>query len=349
MAAGVSAAAPAAAPAAVTLNEDASLAALCVHGELRVFLTEPPMFELYRETLEFAESIEHMALLGRSQLVALAGTDRFGNARAWILDMRESRAVLEFESLEHICALRLTRGFVALGTERHVAFFALSRRPGEPRVLSARVPSTALLGLAGDIAAFPHADEGRGGVVVLTRPEAGAPTVEFEAHKTLAAIALSGDGRLLATASKDGTIVRLWTTELVECDASARRVCAMRIALGSTPLSRPPEVVALAFGPLGARPLVATLDALSSGLGVRVLETERGTFDHGTFAPQHTLAASLAPVGDAHAVAFGFCSGARLLVVRSDGRTSTVAISLGGDGTAGGARADVDETALALV
>eukprot|EP00300_Choanocystis_sp_HF-7_P000465 c10372_g1_i1.p1 GENE.c10372_g1_i1~~c10372_g1_i1.p1 ORF type:complete len:236 (+),score=28.41 c10372_g1_i1:128-835(+) len=181
--------APTAAPVtALALNQDGSLLLICGEHELKVVASDPMGFEAFKDDFDLL-SIQIVAPLGRTQLVALAGSDRFGNPKAVLYDLEQGAAVLEFDSLEPITAMQLRPEALVVATESRLAVFNLTAAPQDPRILDCRIMSAAHLAVscpsepgAVPLLAFPHPTQV--GSVVLSSQQ-HRPTAPSSACRVL--------------------------------------------------------------------------------------------------------------------------------------------------------------------
>lgn len=161
--------------------------------------------------------------LEKSDIVAVVGggvSPMWSPNKAVIYSMESDKVVLEIPCLSPIRGVRLTRKDVIIMLDNEVRRFGLLSRPEFKTSYPTAPNPHGLCAVAeGRIIAFPGQSVGQ--VQTLNLDNDGINIIP--AHSgALRAIALSPNGRLLATASEQGTIIRVWST------LTGAKVCEFR-------------------------------------------------------------------------------------------------------------------------
>jgi len=162
-----------------------------------------------------------LALVGRESCPQLPST----KVAVWDCETRQVAAELAFSS--DVRRVRLSRDRIVVALDTMVKVFSFTRPPQQSCVFESGPNPNGLLVLSPSyqnvVIAFPSR---KVGYVTLIRliAEGANDEKEIEAHKgKLAQIAISQDGKLLATASAKGTLIRVWNTATLEKVYELRR------------------------------------------------------------------------------------------------------------------------------
>ncbi|CAB4057180.1 WDR45 [Lepeophtheirus salmonis] len=191
----------------IRFNQDGSCFVCAFDDGIRVYNTEPVREKAHLKKADTFGSIEIAEILYRTNLIAMVSSSGgvYAENAVMIYDDLQSKMVLEFTFPEG------------------VRLYTLETRDN-PRGLCDASPAKAERG----IMIFPGYKPGSLQIVDLdtTEQKSSSAPVTLNAHKTeLWCLALNTKGNLIATASKKGTLIRIWD--------SLRRVMLVELRRGS--------------------------------------------------------------------------------------------------------------------
>lgn len=172
---------------------------------------------------DFNGGLALVQMMGRSNYIALVGGGRspkYPTNKVMIWDESKTKVALEITTLTPIRGVQLTRKHVAVVLQNNVRLYEFAKHP---KVLASYETADNLLGLCclnERWLVFPGRTAGHVQVVDLTTENVSI----VPAHTSrLAALQLSTDGELLATASEKGTLIRIFSTSSCAKTAERRR------------------------------------------------------------------------------------------------------------------------------
>lgn len=152
-------------------------------------------------------------MLGRANFLALVGGGRspkYAQNKVIIWDDLKQKAVISLEFHSSIRAVRLSRTRIVVVLQAHVHVYAFSSPPTRLHVFETSDNPLGLVAMSARVLAFPGRTVGH---VQLCDLSTGNVSI-IPAHTSpLAAITISQNGDVIATASEKGTIVRLWNAQ----------------------------------------------------------------------------------------------------------------------------------------
>ncbi|KAI3432614.1 hypothetical protein D9Q98_004160 [Chlorella vulgaris] len=196
-----------------SFNQNCSCFAVPSTSGFRVFNTEPFREQLCREFEDGGIAVVEM--LFRCNIFCLVGggpTPKFPPTKAIIYDDHQGRAIGELSFRNNVLAVRLRKDRIAVALEHKVLVYNFA----DLRLLHA---IETLSNPSGLLALCPSAD-----AAVLACPGLHAGQVRVELYDTrrtkfisahdsaLASLTLCSNGKLLATASEKGTLIRVFST-----------------------------------------------------------------------------------------------------------------------------------------
>lgn len=215
----------------IRFNQDQGCFASCMETGLRIYNVEP-LVEKAHYDVELMGSVAQCEMLYRTNILAIVSggsRTKFADNTLLLYDDCAKKFVLELTFNSSIRAVRLKRDklVVALLTQIHVfsfptptqRLFSIETRTN-PKGLCEMSP---LVSAERQIVVFPGHNLGSVQIVDLASTENGVSSapIWIPAHKNeLACIALNQQGTRIATASIQGTLIRVWDsisrTKLVE-------------------------------------------------------------------------------------------------------------------------------------
>ncbi|XP_037079702.1 WD repeat domain phosphoinositide-interacting protein 4-like [Pollicipes pollicipes] len=205
----------------VRFSQDGSAFACALSSGVRLYNLEP-LSELASHGPKFFGSIAICEMLDRSNLMAVVGggaTPRFADNTVLVYDSALQAFVLELTFTGPVLAVRLRRDrlIVAMRRQVHVFTFPLpcerlfTVESGDNPLGLCEVSPLATS--EAHVLCFPARKRGALQLIDLTATEAqvSCAPVTLNAHQgPLAALAVNQQGTLAATASRKGTLVRVW-------------------------------------------------------------------------------------------------------------------------------------------
>jgi WD40 repeat protein len=200
-------------------NSSASCFVVGLDSGFCVFHSDPCELKVSRD---FNAGIGIAELLGSSNYLALVGGGRnpkWSQNKVIIWDDAKQKAAVTLELKTSVLQVRLTRKHVAVVLHNSVHLYAFSDPPKKLSVFETTDNPLGLSCLADKILAFPGRSPGKIQLVELATNNVSI----IPAHTTnLRAMDLSPDGKLLASASETGTLLRVFST------ANCARVAELR-------------------------------------------------------------------------------------------------------------------------
>jgi len=163
-----------------------------------------------------------LALIGQGQCPQLPST----KVAIWDCETRRVVADLNFSS--DVRRVRLTRDRIVVALDTMVKVFSFTRPPQQVAVFESGNNGSGLLALSPTyqnvVLAYPARETGKINIVDLGATEETNEPKEIQAHQgKLANLTINSDGKLLATASEKGTLIRIWNTATLEKVYELRR------------------------------------------------------------------------------------------------------------------------------
>ena len=218
----------------VDVNQDQSCFVVGTESGFRVYSVDP--FRLtFSRSFEGASGLGYVAMLYRSNILALVGggrNPRFQPHKVVLWDDRQPRPIAELSFRTSVRAVKMQREYIAVAIETKVYLYRFSDLLlidhldtfSNPRGLLALVaPNAAVLLVApapspGKVLLLTYGPSPADATVAKTR------TLTVSAHDGgLAALGVAGDGKLLATASEKGTLVRVFNADSGQLTHELRR------------------------------------------------------------------------------------------------------------------------------
>lgn len=179
-------------------------------------------------------------MLGRANFLAIVGGGRnpkYPPNKVIIWDDSKCRAVISLEFHSTVCAVRLTRTRIVVVLPSQVHVYAFSSPPTRLHVFETYDNTLGLVAISARTLVFPGRTAGH---VQLCDLATGNISI-IPAHTSpLAAITISAQGDLVATASEKGTIVRIYSSATCSLVTEFRRGIdkAVIYSLGISPSSQ---------------------------------------------------------------------------------------------------------------
>ncbi|KAI1857778.1 uncharacterized protein JN550_013041 [Neoarthrinium moseri] len=203
----------------VAFNHDASRFSVGLNTGFCIFQTSTCQLQTRRD---FNAGLALVQMMGMSNYLALVGGGRspkFPQNKVIIWDDSKAKVALEITTLTAVRGVQLTRARVAVVLQNSVRVYAFEKQPKPLAKYETADNLAGLCALSDRWLVFPGRTPGQVQVVDLATDNVSI----IPAHASrLAALQLSADGELLATASEKGTIVRIFST------ASCARVAERR-------------------------------------------------------------------------------------------------------------------------
>lgn len=202
-------------------NQDALCVCVALASGYRIFHCQP-----FGQFLAHAEALVGMCeMLFNTLLVALVGSGASPALlprRLRVVNTKRQLTIVEVSFPSTILAVRMNRSRMVVLVEEQIFVYDIKTMRMMHLVETPSNPAGVVALSSGEtnLLAYPQpprnsSDETRNGDVVVFDAESLAPVSVIEAHKTaVAAMTFSSDGKLLATASDKGTIVRVFSVEL---------------------------------------------------------------------------------------------------------------------------------------
>ncbi|CAG7936418.1 unnamed protein product [Penicillium salamii] len=193
----------------VTFNHDNSCFSVGLDTGFCVYNANPCELKVLRD---FNAGIGVAEMLGQSNYLAIVGggkNPKFPQNKLVIWDDAKQKAAITLEFRTSVLGVRLSKSKIVAVLLNSVHVFAFSNPPKKLSVFETSDNPLGLACLDQKVLAFPGRSPGQ---VQMIELETGNISI-IPAHSTpLRAMALSPDGKLLATASESGTLVRIFAT-----------------------------------------------------------------------------------------------------------------------------------------
>ncbi|KAK6360437.1 Phosphatidylinositol 3,5-bisphosphate-binding protein [Orbilia blumenaviensis] len=201
-------------------NQDYSCFAVGLEDGFAVMNSDPCELRIHRK---FNGGIAIAIMLGRSNFLALVGGGRdpkFPPNKVVIWDDAKQRVVITLEFKSDVLGVRLSRSRIVIVLRNHISIYTFSSPPQRLQAFETVHNDFGLAYLGNKHVAFPGRTIGQ---VNLFDLQTGNNTI-VPAHTTsIMALALSPNGDLLATASENGTLVRIFSTSSSAIVSELRR------------------------------------------------------------------------------------------------------------------------------
>ncbi|PYH84761.1 YVTN repeat-like/Quino protein amine dehydrogenase [Aspergillus uvarum CBS 121591] len=192
-----------------SFNNDNTCFAVGLDTGFCVFKTDPCELTVSRD---FNAGIGLVTMLGQSKYLAITGGGRqpkFPQNKLVIWDDAKQKAAITLEFRTSVLGVRLSKSHIVVALLNSVHVFAFSIPPRKLSVFETVDNPLGLVCLGEKLLAFPGRSLGQ---VQLVELETGNVSIIPAHAHPLRAMTLSSDGALLATASKRGTMVRIYST-----------------------------------------------------------------------------------------------------------------------------------------
>ncbi|XP_043249160.1 WD repeat domain phosphoinositide-interacting protein 4-like [Colletes gigas] len=202
-------------------NQDQGCFTCCMESGLRVYNVEPLVEKAHLEN-DVIGSIAIAEMLWRTNIIAIVGggtRPKFAENTVLIYDDISKKFVLEVTFTSPIKAVRLRRDKMIVALQREVHVFSFPVPTRRLLTLETRDNPKGLIEVATlataqkQLLVFPGHKQGSIQLVDLGATEAGSSSTPatLMAHQgALACLAVNNSGTMIATASIQGTLVRVW-------------------------------------------------------------------------------------------------------------------------------------------
>lgn len=201
-------------------NHDASCFSVGLDTGFCVFNSDPCELRVSRD---FNAGIGVTEMLGRYNFLALVGGGRkpkYPQNKVVIWDDAKQKTAITLESSTAVLCVRLSKSRIIVVLQNSVHVYAFSSPPSKISQFETADNPLGLCCLGSKLLAFPGRSHGQ---IQLVELDSGNVTI-IPAHSTpLRAMDLSPDGQLLATASEQGTLIRVFSTSNCVRIAELRR------------------------------------------------------------------------------------------------------------------------------
>ncbi|XP_066602866.1 WD repeat domain phosphoinositide-interacting protein 4-like [Prorops nasuta] len=202
-------------------NQDQGCFTCCMESGLRVYNVEPLVEKAHLEN-HLVGSIVIGEMLWRTNLIAIVGggaRPKFAENTVLIYDDLIKKFVLEITFTSAVKAVRLRKDKLIVALQREVHVFSFPQPTRRLITLETRenpkglVEVSTLATAQRQLLAFPGHKTGSVQLVDLSSTESGSSSapMTLSAHQgALACLAVNGNGTMVATASVQGTLIRVW-------------------------------------------------------------------------------------------------------------------------------------------
>ncbi|KAF2138985.1 uncharacterized protein K452DRAFT_255000 [Aplosporella prunicola CBS 121167] len=192
----------------VAYNQDFSCFSAALLTGFRVY-TSP---DCHREkSRELGGGLGCAEMLGRTSYLALVGggsNPKFAQNKIIIWDESKQRAIITLELRTPVQRIRLTKSHIVAALLNSIHLYKFSAPPEKVKEFETTNNPFGLCCLGNDIVIFPGRTPGQVQVLELATHNVSI----IPAHTSaLRALSLSSDGTVIATASEQGTLIRLWS------------------------------------------------------------------------------------------------------------------------------------------
>ncbi|XP_003708054.1 WD repeat domain phosphoinositide-interacting protein 4 [Megachile rotundata] len=202
-------------------NQDQGCFTCCMESGLRVYNVEPLVEKAHLEN-DLMGSIAIAEMLWRTNIIAIVGggmRPKFAENTVLIYDDLSKKFVMEITFSSPIKAVRLRRDKMIVALQREIHVFSFPMPTRRLLTLETRDNPKGLIEVATlataqkQLLAFPGHKQGSVQLLDLGATEAGsssAPATLVAHQGALACLAVNSSGTMIATASTQGTLVRVW-------------------------------------------------------------------------------------------------------------------------------------------
>ncbi|KAF3103401.1 Phosphatidylinositol 3,5-bisphosphate-binding protein [Orbilia oligospora] len=190
-------------------NQDQSCFAVGLEDGFAVMNSDPCELRIHRR---FDGGVAIAIMLGRSNFLALVGGGRdpkFPPNKVVIWDDAKQRVVITLEFKSDVLGVRLSRSRIVVVLRNHISIYTFSSPPQRLQAFETVHNDFGLTCLGSKHVAFPGRTIGQ---VNLFDLQTGNNTIVPAHTSAIMALALSPNGDLLATASENGTLIRIFST-----------------------------------------------------------------------------------------------------------------------------------------
>ncbi|KAL0103424.1 hypothetical protein PUN28_017590 [Cardiocondyla obscurior] len=219
-------------------NQDQGCFTCCMESGLRIYNVDPLVEKAHFDN-DLMGSISMAEMLWRTNVIAVVGGGnraKFADNTVLIYDDLSKKFVMEVTFTSLIKAVRLRRDKMIVALQREIHVFSFPTPVRRLLTLETRDNPTGLVEIATfataqrQLLAFPGHKLGSVQLVDLGATEAGSSSapITLSAHQgALACLAVNGNGTMIATASVQGTLIRVWD--------SVRRNLLVELRRGADP------------------------------------------------------------------------------------------------------------------
>ncbi|XP_018370581.1 PREDICTED: WD repeat domain phosphoinositide-interacting protein 4-like isoform X3 [Trachymyrmex cornetzi] len=219
-------------------NQDQGCFTCCMESGLRIYNVDPLVEKAHFDN-DLMGSISMAEMLWRTNVIAVVGGGnraKFADNTVLIYDDLLKKFVMEVTFTSIIKAVRLRRDKMIVALQREIHVFSFPTPVRRLLTLETRDNPTGLVEIATfataqrQLLAFPGHKLGSVQLVDLGATEAGSSSapITLSAHQgALACLAVNGNGTMIATASVQGTLIRVWD--------SVRRSLLVELRRGADP------------------------------------------------------------------------------------------------------------------
>ncbi|CAD1469049.1 unnamed protein product, partial [Heterotrigona itama] len=193
----------------------------CMESGLRVYNVEPLVEKAHLEN-DIMGSIATAEMLWRTNIIAIVGggtKPKFAENTVLIYDDLSKKFIMEVTFTSPIKAVRLRRDKMVVALQREIHVFSFPMPTRRLLTLETRDNPKGLIEVATlataqkQLLAFPGHKQGSVQLIDLAATEAGSSSAPatLAAHQgVLACLAVNSSGTMIATASTQGTLIRVW-------------------------------------------------------------------------------------------------------------------------------------------
>ncbi|EHY56900.1 SVP1-like protein 2 [Exophiala dermatitidis] len=203
-----------------SFNSDASCFAVGLDTGFCVFNSDPCELKASRD---LNAGIGAAEMLGRYNYLALVGggkNPRWPQTKVIIWDDAKQKVAITLELKTAVLRVRLTKSWIAIAIQNSIHLYKFSSPPERTAIFETADNPLGLCCLGSKVVAFPGRSPGK---VQLVELASGNVSIIPAHTSALRAMDLSPDGRLLATASETGTLIRVFSTSNCTKVAELRR------------------------------------------------------------------------------------------------------------------------------
>ncbi|KAF0324511.1 SVP1-like protein 2 [Colletotrichum sp. SAR11_239] len=222
----------------VSFNNDASCFSVGLNTGICIFHTKSC---LLKASKDFNGGIGLVEMMGTTNYLALVGGGRqpkFSSSKAIIWDGLKSKVAMEISSLTPVRGVRIGRNRIVVALQNSVRVYSFAKPPDLQAVYETTNNPFGLCCLSEKTIAFPGRTVGQ---VQLVDIGTGNVSIIPAHSSALRAIQLSPDGESLATASEQGTLIRVFAT------SNCAKVAELRRGVD------PATIFSLGFSPEGTK------------------------------------------------------------------------------------------------